>query len=243
MIGRRWLAPAALIALWLLAVALGAGARAVPTPSAFVRTGAAELASPTLWLDAGATLARVLGGVALGALLGAALGFVVGRRRSTWDAVEPTIDFMRAVPPILIFPVFLLALGYGEAARIATIAAGSGSIVLLQIAAGLARIPRARRDTVQMAGLGRLGIFTHLYFFEALAPLFLGLRLALQAGLIIAIVSEMLIGATRGLGARALAAQISYRPDLLWLVILMAGLLGAALSAALGRIERRVIRW
>ena len=240
---RRWLAPAALVALWLLAVGLGAGVRAVPSPSAFVRTAVSELGSATLWLDAAATLARVVAGVALGTLAGAALGFAAGRRPSTWKAVEPTVDFVRAVPPILIFPVFLLAFGYGEGARIATIAAGSGTIVLLQIAAGLRRVTRARMDTVHLAGLGGVRVFTHFYFFETLPPLLLGVRLALQAGLIIAVVSEMLIGATRGLGARALAAQISYRADLLWVVILAAGLLGVALSFAVSRLERRVVRW
>ena len=240
---RVLLAPAALAALWLLAVVVGAGSRAVPTPAALFRTSYAELTSAALWLDAAATLARVLCGVVGGAVLATALGLLLGRRRATWAAVEPTVDFVRAVPPILIFPVFLLAFGYGESARIATIAAGSGTIVLLQIAAGLARAPAARRDTVRLAGLHGWSTFSHLYFFETLAPLLLGLRLAVQAGLIIAVVSEMLIGASRGLGARALAAQISYRPDLLWLAIAMAGLLGATLSSALSRLERRVVHW
>ncbi len=65
----------------------------------------------------------------------------------------------------------------------------------------------------------------------------------LATGLEIAIVTEMLIGAPHGLGVRALDAQLSSRTDVLWLVLLLSGALGAGLSAAVRALERRLVWW
>jgi ABC-type nitrate/sulfonate/bicarbonate transport system permease component len=231
-------------AAWLVAAALGwPSRRALPLPGELWRAAIGEALLPALWLDAGATLLRVLSGTLLGALAGGALGALLGRRRAVWRAVEPSFDFLRAIPPILTFPVFLLSLGYGEATRIGTIAVGTGTVILLEVATALGRIPLARRDTVRLAGLFGLQAFLALELYEALPAFLVGLRLALQNGLVIAVVTEMLVGASSGLGARALSAQVSYRPELLWIAIALAGAVGVALSALVRMLERRLVHW
>ncbi len=209
----------------------------------WLRTCALELARPLLWLDVGATLARVLVGVALATALGWVLGLALGRNARLWRVAEPLVDFLRAIPPVLAFPVCLVLFGYTEQARVAAIAFGTTGIVLLHVANGVARAPSARRDTARLAGLRGLALVWRVDVFEALPALFLGLRLALTAGLVIAVVSEMLVGAEHGLGARALDALIAYRSDLLGLVVLLAGGTGFALSALVAAVERRVVHW
>lgn len=66
-----------------------------------------------------------------------------------------------------------------------------------------------------------------------------GVRIALAQALVIATATEMLLGARHGLGTRALEAQLTYRADRLWLVIVAAGL---AMSSVLVALERWV-RW
>ncbi|MEI8254213.1 MAG: ABC transporter permease subunit [Deltaproteobacteria bacterium] len=237
-------APLVLLAAWFaIALTPWATHHAVPRPGEVLAVARTELLTVTLWRDLGATLARTAAGVGLAATLGAALGFLLGRSPTAWRASEPTVDFLRSIPPILSYPLFLLALGYGESARIAAVAFGSTGIVLLHVARALAQVPRARVDTVKLAGLRGLAAVRALYLYESLPALFTGVRLAFTAGLIVVVVSEMLTGAHYGLGVRAQEALLEYRADLLWLVILVAGLATFAISGTLAWAERRYVHW
>jgi ABC-type nitrate/sulfonate/bicarbonate transport system permease component len=239
------LAAALLAAAAFMAVLAAGGhsSRALPTPAELLSAGYAEFVSPALWVDVAATLGRLFGGLLAGTVVGLALGVALGISRRIWAAVEPTFDFLRAIPPILTFPLLFLAFGYGESARVLAVAAGTAPIVLLCTAAALARVPRARVDTARLLGLRGPQLLTHLYAFELLPGLFVGLKLGVQAGLTVAVVSEMLVGAPAGLGARALAAQIAYRGDLAWIAVGAAGALGTILSNLVCRLERRIVRW
>ena len=241
---RRLLAPLLLVGLWLVAWSVGwPGPRAVPSPTELARTALEELPSRALWRDVAATVARVGAGLAVALLLGGSLGLALGISTRRWRAAEPTVDFLRSVPPILTFPLFLLALGYGEPARIAAVIFGTTGIVLLHVASGLARAPAARADVVRVAGLRGWPAFVHLHLWEALPSLLVGTRVARAAGLVIAVVSEMIVGADHGLGGRAVQALLAYRADRLWLVILVAGAIGQALSRLVVMLERRLVDW
>jgi NitT/TauT family transport system permease protein len=239
-----FLVPASLAFAWL-AIARTAWAthHAIPSPREVIALMLRESRTTTLWLDLGATLARVLAGVVVATIAGATLGIALGRKSSRWRAAEPSVEFLRSIPPILSYPLFLLALGYGESSRIAAVVFGSSGIVLLSVARALVEAPAERRDTVTMAGLSGVDVVTALHAYEALPALFTSVRLATTSALIVVVVSEMLVGAHHGLGARAQTALLEYRADGLWLVILVAGGAHFALSSALVMLERRVVHW
>jgi NitT/TauT family transport system permease protein len=236
--------PASLLLLWLLAWWAGwPGARLVPGPHEVVMAGFSAFAGTQLWRDLGATVARVVAGVSIALCAGTAAGMLLGRATHVWQAARPTLDFLRTVPPILVFPLFLLGLGYGEGARIAAIALGTSGIVALHVGEALARAPRERTEIVRLSGLRGWQAFRRFHLWQAMPALLQAARLALAVGLVIAVVTEMLIGAQSGLGARALEAQLAYRTDLLWLVIGLTSATGAALSAAVTALERRLVHW
>ncbi len=238
---------------WAIAVTLaGWGAmaiagwpsrRAIPTPRAMMATAWNELSSTRIWRDVGATGVRVIAGVVVAAILGGVLGLALGAGRTRWRAAQPVVDFLRSVPPILTFPWFLLALGFGEASRFATVVFGTTGIVLLHVGVALDRTPEARRDAARWMGLRGWAAFRHALLPEALPGWLTGVQVAISAGLVIAVVTEMLIGARDGLGARALEAQIEYRADVLWLVMVLAGTLGMGLSSAVAWAGRRFAPW
>lgn len=217
--------------------------RAVPTPAEMAATTWEALTHATLWHDAGATLARVIAGVTLASVVGLLAGVACGQSARGYERTAPALDFIRSVPPVLMFPLGLMLLGYGEPARVVTIAAGTWGIVAVEVAAALRHAPAAREEVLRVAGVSPWTRFWRVRAYELLPGLFMGVRMALAAGMIVAVVGEMLVGVPHGLGARALDAQIAGRPDLLWLVIAASGLLGTALSRLVARIERRVVRW
>lgn len=236
--------PAAFLLAWSACAHAGwPSARAVPRPGDVLALALREMSARDLWLDLVATLGRVAAGVTLATVAGGALGVLVGRSRALWRAVEPSVDFLRAVPPLLVFPIFLLALGYGDGARVAAIAFGTAPTVMLHVAGGIACIPSGREETVRLAGIRGVAAVRVLYAWEVVSPLVTGVRIAVALGLVIAVVTEMVVGAAHGLGARALDAQLGYRADMLWLVVILAGAVGQGLSSVLARLERRVVHW
>lgn len=231
------------VACWYGLASIAALRRAVPSPRELTSAAGEALSHTALWLDAAATTARVLAGVTLSLALGALAGAACGSSERRYRAALPALDFARSVPPVLMFPVGLMLLGYGEAARVATVAVGTCGMVTVEVAAALRRAPVAREEVLRAAGVGAWRRFWRVGAFELLPGLFMGARMALASGLIIAVVGEMLVGVPHGLGARALDAQVAGRPDLLWVVILASGLVGSALSGLVQRIERAVVRW
>jgi ABC-type nitrate/sulfonate/bicarbonate transport system permease component len=59
------------------------------------------------------SLARLLAGFALATVLGVALGVVVGSSRRLRAACEPVLEFLRAIPPPVLVPIFILVAGIG----------------------------------------------------------------------------------------------------------------------------------
>ncbi len=240
----RAAAPLALLTLWVAASMTAWGrAHSVPTVLEVVRAAADGAGDGTLLRDCADTLARAVAGAGVSVVVGGALGLWLGARPALWHAVEPTADFVRSIPPILVYPLLLLGLGYNEGSRVATVAFGAFGAVLLPVAAALARAPAARADVVRLAGLRGYAAFRALHLPEGLPALITGARLALTAALVIAVVTEMLVGSRHGLGVRALAALQEYRPERLWCVVLLSGAINVALSGALVALERRLVRW
>ena len=202
--------PLFLFAAWFVAAHTGwPSPRAVPFPGDVANLATKELFAGQLLTDLFATLARTMVGVAIATAVGTATGAMLGRSRRAWRAVEPTVDFLRAIPPLLVFPLLLLGLGYGDPARVVAVVFGTTGTVLIHVASGVARVPPERRDIAHLAGLRGIRAFRLLYFWEALPSLLTGVRIALTQGLVIVTATEMLLGARSGLGARALQAQLA----------------------------------
>ncbi|MBZ0119931.1 MAG: hypothetical protein K8H88_23280, partial [Sandaracinaceae bacterium] len=98
-------------------------------------------------------------------------------------------------------------------------------------------IVRRRRDVLRAMGAGWIDRVRWLHVHELAPPLATALRHALGTGMVVGVVTEMVVGAEHGLGARALSAQIAYDAPGLYAVIALTGGIALALSSALSAIE------
>ena len=153
------------------------------------------------------------------------------------------MDFLRAVPPLLVFPLLLLAFGYGDLARVGAIAYATTLVIALYVSTGVRRVPRGRVDALRVMGATRWQILRWVQLYEILPSCLTALRHSVSAGLVVAVVTEMVVGATEGLGSRAVSAQIAYDAPGLYAVILVTGACGYALGALLVAVEHRVVFW
>jgi NitT/TauT family transport system permease protein len=245
---KAWLPPiigfAIVLALWALATAAGwVNPLFLPSPSATWKAVLRMTEEGILWRDAYESLLRVFKGVGLAILIGVPVGFVLGLSSGIGRTFGGVLDFFRSIPPVIFYPLALLIFGIGDASRIAVVVLGAVTIIILTTSAAVERVSATRQAVIRLYGGTSLAVFRHVVIFETLPSLILGIRTAISLGIIIVTVTEMLVGATHGLGSRATNAQISYETPQLFAVILVVGLLGVLLNKLLKLCERWLVTW
>jgi sulfonate transport system permease protein len=227
-------------AWWAVAQIHVAGRPLFATPAATL--GGLRGAVPTLAGDLAATAARtgvgLAAGVAAGLLIGALAAVLVRRA----PVIEGLLDLARSVPPVVILPVCLLAFGYNEIARVATVASGCVWTVALAVITAASSPRSARREMLDVAGATPLRALAWTQPWESLGVLVVGLRTSASTAVVVAVVTEMIAGPEHGLGARVIAAQIVGDTQGLTLDVLAAGVLGYVINLALRALEQWVRR-
>lgn len=235
---------AGLLALWALVAASGlVNPLFLASPGEVLGKTLEMLGSGRLAGDLGATGARMLAGVGLATLVGVPIGLALGSLRACWGYAEGALDFLRSIPPIVVYPVFLLAFGMSDASRVAVVVFGCSAVLIMHLAAAAGAVPQVRLASVRLIGATPWQTLRLVVLPEALPHLFVGLRTIASLGLIIVVVTEMLVGAEQGLGTRVINAQMAYRTDELYAGIVVIGLLGFSLNHLLAWLEARVVHW
>lgn len=188
------------------------------------------------------SVGRVLIGWGIAVVVGVALGFAVGLSATFAAYLQPTIDFMRNLPPAALLPVFLLLLGVGDTMKVAFIALTVIWPILLNTIDGVGAVDTTQLDTARAYKISRTRVLRSIVLPSALPKIFAGLRVSLSIALILMVVSEM-IAATNGIGFEILTGQRSFRIVDMWSGIVVLSLLGVTLNLLIQLIEHRALRW
>jgi ABC-type nitrate/sulfonate/bicarbonate transport system permease component len=247
---QRWVVFAVCVALWQWA-ASAAHSSYFPTPVMIAR------AIHTLWLSGPAahlfltggfgtdivpSVARLLGGWAIAAFLGIAVGILLGLSPTVADYCAPVLAFMRALPPVMLVPLFLVLFHIGPSMQLATIVFGSVWPVLLNSVDGAKSVDRTKADTARAFRVGPVRWIGSVVLPAASPKIFAGLRISLAFALILVVVSE-LVGSFDGLGFRITTAEQTFDYPTMWAGIVVLSILGYVLNRLLLVVENRVLAW
>ncbi|SFA84032.1 ABC-type nitrate/sulfonate/bicarbonate transport system, permease component [Amycolatopsis marina] len=247
---RNWALFVALVVLWELVTRI-AEDTFFPPPTVILGTGARLwLSGPagqlfltdTVFEDIVPSLARVLGGWLIAAVIGIGVGVALGRSRTGMDYVGPLFAFARAIPPPTLIPVFLVLFGIGTSMQLATIVFAAVWPILLNTVDGVRSIDRLQHETARSLRTPRHYWIGMVVLPAALPKIFAGLRLSLSIAVILMVVSE-LVGAVNGIGYELLFAQRQFDFPVMWAWIVLLGALGYGLNSLLLAVERRALRW
>ncbi|TNY35936.1 ABC transporter permease [Thermomonospora catenispora] len=247
--GRAWarlaaglIPPLILLGVWQLVAASGAYSTAQLPPPADVAAGLGELIERgELWRHIAISVQRVLLGYAAGAACGLALGALVGLSAPARALLAPTVQALRTVPSLAWVPLLLLWMGIGEAPKQTLVAIGAFFPVYTTTAAALAHVDPQLVELGRAYGLRGVGLLTKVLLPAAAPSVVNGLRLGLAQGWLFLVAAE-LIASSMGLGFVLIDSQNTGRTDLMLLAIALLALLGKTSDAALGLLERRVVR-
>jgi len=201
------------------------------------------LTDSTTWQDnIVPSVIRLLYGFVLAAVLSIALGLAIGRSQVLREMLEPTIHFLRAIPPPALLPVFLIIFGIGDMQKVMVIAFGVAPPILLNSIDGARSVDQLHLDSAAAFQIGRRGRITKVIFPAAAPNVFAGLRVSMSLAVILMVISE-LVAATDGIGFRIMRDSRNFAYVDMWAGLVVLAILGILLNAGLTLIERRVLRW
>ena len=235
-----WL-PTALIVIWWFASAQSTNIYVPPLHTildVFVR----DWFGPHFVSDALPSIGKFVAGFLLAALGGVVIGTVLGMSRRLGAALDPLIQFFRAIPPPAILPVALLIFGIGAQMNIAVIVIGAIWPTLLNTIDGVRALDPEVKD---MANSYRLSLAQKVFrvLLPAASPqIFAGVRVTLQFSIILIVVAEM-YASTSGIGFYVLNSQQMFAVTETWAGTVLLGLLGYLATLLFIAVERRVLFW
>ncbi|MDN0074207.1 ABC transporter permease subunit [Crenobacter sp. SG2303] len=234
-----WLVPLSLVLAWQAAAQAGLiSHRVLPAPLEVLKAGAALTESGDIWSNLKISFWRV----AVGFVIGLALGLATGVSRLAEGALDTTVQMLRNIPPLALIPLVILWFGIDEGAKVFLVAFGTVFPVYLNTYLGIRSIDPALIEMAKSYGLSGFGLFRHVLLPGALPSILMGARFALGIAWIILIVAET-ISSTSGIGYMAMNAREFLQTDVVVLSILLYALLGKATDMAARALERASLRW
>jgi ABC-type nitrate/sulfonate/bicarbonate transport system permease component len=181
-------------------------------------------------------------GFAAGSVAGVAAGLMLGLSPLLRRAFDPLVETLRPIPIAAIVPPLILFLGVGDALKIFTVAFSTFFPVLLNTLAGVRDGSPVLRQAALTLRLGRTATLCKIVLPGALPAIFAGLRTSLGIALVVAIIAEMVAGAS-GVGYFIVQAQYAMQPAPMYAAVLCLALAGYSLNRLVLGIERRALPW
>lgn len=229
--------------LWDCLVRFGiVPASILPLPSKVGYSFWILLTDGTLFRNSAVSIARLVGGLALGSATGVLLAFLVGTIRPLARLLEPTLGALIPIPGVAWIPFLIITFGIGETTNVALLSIGSFCVLFMQTLQGVRHVDSGLVEVGFVLGKSRQQILIHILFPAALPSIFAGVRVALALSWTLLVASEM-IASSSGLGWLIWNSRNFSRSDDMIAAMIAVACLGRATEVILTEIERRALRW
>src|SRR5215212_313251 len=242
LIGWRLLLTALLLLAWEVAATTVTTPFWISQPSRVFGRLVSLTTSGLLFWHIAATLQAALLGLALGGVVGVALGLMLGARPRIAEIVDPLLMGLNSLPRVALAPLFIIWFGIGLPSKMILAFSLVVFPVLINTYQGVRGVDRDLVDMLRTMRASPWQIARRVTLPSTLPWLMAGVRIGLGMSLIGAVVRE-LVGSNRGVGyyVEAAAANFDTTGVFAGLVILM--VLTIALNELMKLIEARLFRW
>jgi NitT/TauT family transport system permease protein len=192
--------------------------------------------------EAWVSLYRALGGFALAAVVGVAIGILMGRSALAAALLDPLFSGTYAVPKLALFPIFIFVFGIGSLSKVALVSLECLYPIVIITYQGARNVSSVLIWSAQNMGASRARIFGRIVIPATVPFIFAGFRVALPVAMIVVIITEMITSAD-GLGYRVIYSLSSLQTDRMLAVVLVIALLGYALDRLLIVLRGRLVYW
>ncbi|CAN5233715.1 nitrate ABC transporter permease [soil metagenome] len=142
------------------------------------------------------SLGRVLKGYSIAAVVGIALGVLIGQSQFAFRALDPLFQVLRTVPPLAWLPLSLAVFQQAGPSAIFLIFITAIWPVILNTAVGVQTIPVAYRNVAKVLALNPYEYFTKIMLPATVPHMFTGLRIGVGMSWLAIVAAEMVQGGT-----------------------------------------------
>ena len=202
------------------------------------------------WFVTRADIYEHLGVTLLETVLAFAIGTVLGLGCGLWLALspmaaaiaEPYIKALNSMPRVILAPIFAVWFGLGIASKVALGVTLVFFIVFFNVYQGVREVSPVVLANARMLGASQRQLLRHVYLPSATSWVFSSLHTSVGLAFVGAVVGEYL-GSSRGVGYLILQAEGAFDINTVIAGILVLTVFALLLDAAVGRIERRLMKW
>jgi nitrate/nitrite transport system permease protein len=223
-------------------------ASSFPTPVAMAQTVWDKLSDPFydngpndkgIGIQLAYSLARVLGGFFLAAVVAIPLGFAIGNSRVFYQAINPYVQLLKPISPLAWMPLALYTIKDASASAIFVIFICSLWPMLINTAHGVANVRRDWLDVSRTLEVNPLRKAFRVILPAAAPTILTGMRISMGIAWLVIVAAEMLVGGT-GIGYFVWNEWNNLSLTNVLFAILMIGVVGMALDSIFGVLSKRV---
>ena len=188
-----------------------------------------------------ASLQRVAIGYTLAAIVGIALGILVGTSKLMSKALDPIFQFLRVIAPLAWVPIALAALRQNEPAALFVIFITSIWPILINTSVGVRQIPSDYNNVAKVLQLSKKEYFFNILIPAALPYIFTGLRIALGLAWLAIIAAEIVMSGIVGIGFFIWNAYQNNQVSEVILAVVYIGAVGLLLDKLMIWLEGKIL--
>ena len=196
-----------------------------------------DLLTGDLLMNTGVTVYRAMVGFAIAAVAGTVLGMAISRGKLAHWFFDPIISVGFPMPKIAFLPVVILWLGVYDVSKISMVVLDAIFPVVTATVIGIRGVERELIWSARNMGASERELLWQIAFPAALPQIITGLQVALPIALIVAVVTEMLMGGY-GLGGAMMTASRGVFAGIVEIAVV-----GYVLVKAMTIVRRRLLLW
>jgi NitT/TauT family transport system permease protein len=188
------------------------------------------------------TLIETLLAFGIGSVLGLLAGLWLALSPLASAILEPYVKALNAMPRIILAPIFSVWFGLGIASKVALGVTLVFFIVFFNVYQGVKEVSPVVLANARMLGANKKQLLRHVYLPSAMSWVFSSLHTSVGLAFVGAVVGEYL-GSSQGVGYLILQAEGTFDINTVMAGILVLTVFALVLDAAVGRVERRLMKW
>lgn len=204
---------------------------------------------------------RVLIGFIISAVVAVPLGLLMGTNKKFYDILNPTIDFLRPLSPIVWIPFALILFktitvaeifgfkytktifGHLQLSMIFVIFYGGFFPIFSSTVHGVKGTKKTLLESASLLGCSSQQAYLKIIFPYSLPAIMNGLKIGLGRTWMVIVAAEMLPGSESGIGYLIMYSYELAELDILVMSMILTGVVGALFSFALSKISEKVSFW
>ncbi len=238
--------PAALLAMWEIAVAFAWLPRSqAVAPSSILVTALSLLGYPRFLTDVALSVLRVAIGVTAGAAIGIVFGLFTATHSGLRHMLSPTLGFLAGIPVIVWMPFWIMLFGTGEAFRVGLVAIATFFLVYSVTHATGRQTSRHYVDVLRIHQKSRAFAVRHVYLPACSGAILTALRVALAFGWVTLFFAEYAVSeaGSEGLGWFVANARAVGRIEDEFAGLFVLGMVAFVIDYCVAKLQQWTLRW